>query len=546
MPPPGPSKPLIDAHCHVFNASDLPVTRFVRVVFLSVHPKLSTSTLDIKDPDALDGLIALFTFILGRTGAPSAEAEIKVLNKTQAKKLANSRSAENQDLVIDAAASFLSQSQVGVADDISPKAFAAVRRALRTSAGIMSAPVSDEPLPHDQAKEIAKAAYKSKFDLGRYLRWFTLFSHYRHELSAQLSDDHRALGFDAQLLCPATIDYDHWLREDVTKSPLPKQIEVMGALARRKDGPAVHGYVAYDPLRRVYFKLGKFKDYDPLEVVRTAVRDHGFVGVKLYPPMGFRATGNSSDPCQNYPDAVVQELFANEPQSPATVNCKPRPHPGALRISSMLDQAMQDLFAVCVKEDAAILAHANDSNGANDGFSHRADPAFWIDAFRAYPALRVCLAHFGHFDATSSGAPEGSKPPDSCWEWELGRFFKANPGANVYADCSYFTGTDVKEDVELAARLRSWVLQFDPDCKHLVFGTDWTMTGLDSGYGRYTQNVYEFFKQACGFDEAQMARLMWGNAAKLLGVRRGDTPRVRLEAFYLKHGVPLTKLPAFV
>ena len=521
------------------------MTRFVRVVVLGLHPKLSISTLDIRDPDAVDGLIGLLTGILGRAGAPTAEEEIKVLNKAKAKLAANTRSTENEELVIDAAASFLSQNQYGVASDVSPAARAAVRQALRASAGIMSAPVADEPLSQEEARRIARTAYKSKFDLGIYLRWFALFTRYRHELVAQLSNDHHALGFQAQLLCPATIDYDHWLREDVTISPLPKQVEVMGALARRRDGPAVHGYVAYDPLRRVYYKLGKFSGYDPLELVRTAIRDHGFLGVKLYPPMGFKATGNAKDPCQNYPLAIVQDLFDNEPQNSATAACKHRPHPGALRISKLLDQAMDDLFNLCEQEDAAILAHANDSNGANDGFSQRADPAFWMDVFRQHPKLRVCLAHFGHFDAVSNGAPMGTQPPGTSWEWELGRFLKTNPNANVYADCSYFTGTDPKVDLVLAARVKAWVQEFDPACTHLVFGTDWTMAGLEGSYERYTRNVSEFFSQACGFNEAQLNRLMQGNAAKFLGVRKGDGPRDRINAFYVRHGVPPGKLPAF-
>ena len=82
---------------------------------------------------------------------------------------------------------------------------------------------------------------------------------------------------------------------------------------------------------------------------------------------------------------------------------------------------MADLFALCVKEDAAILAHANDSNGANEDFGRRADPGYWIDVFRKHPTLRVCLAHFGHFDTTSHDAPAGAKPPDASWEWALGR-----------------------------------------------------------------------------------------------------------------------------
>ena len=90
---------------------------------------------------------------------------------------------------------------------------------------------------------------------------------------------------------------------------LAQQTLVMARIARRKidDGPRVHGFIGFDPLRKALYDRGKHKadESDPLAIVRTAIEVNevpadgsatasgGFIGVKLYPPMGFQASGNA-------------------------------------------------------------------------------------------------------------------------------------------------------------------------------------------------------------------------------------------------------------
>ena len=549
-PPPGPVatpiSPLVDVHCHLFNGSDLPTVRFIKVVVLHNYPSQGVQTLDIRDPDALDGLIALLTAIVGRTRAPSASAEIAVL-VGQANRLAlNVDSPENEAAVVEATAAFLSQGEMAVAADISPNAVKTIRSAIFSAAGLQGAAVTDAPLAPPEANAIARRAYKSDVDLGVLLRWFALFTRYRHVLAEQLVTNHTRQGFPPLLLCPAMIDYDRWLGENVDTSPLPAQVDVMGALARRRSGPVVHGYVSYDPLRQAYFTAGKFKDFDPLQLVRRAVRDEGFVGVKLYPPMGYRAIGNEDAFCQLYPKFVLDDFSAGAPADANTVSCVPRPAGGSVQLGRMLDKAMADLFDLCVAEDAAVIAHANHSNESAEGYADRADPAHWIPVFRRWPRLRVCLAHFGHFATASAGAPSGAQLPESSWEWSLGRFLKAAGNPSVFADVSYLTevsGSDPASLTEYANTLRRWLEEFDPECRHLMFGTDWVMLGIDRSYEAYTGRVYRFFAETMKLDRPRLQRLLFGNAGRFLGLREGDGTRDRLLRFYDRHGVPRARLP---
>lgn len=549
-PPPPIRSQLIDVHNHVFNGSDLPTVRFIKIVVLKHYPKQAVKVLDIDDKDVIDQLLALLTFIVGRTRAPTAFAETRVLDLEEAKLALNESGAENEAAVISAIAEFSVDRGLAVDSQafVNQAGFRKLRRAVLTAAGESGQGVSDAPLSKTQTEEIARKAYRSKFDLGLLLRWFGLFTRYRHVLAEQLTRDHRAQGFDTVLSCPALIDYDHWLGERVDRSPLPAQVAVMGRLARRKSGPVVHGYVGFDPLRQVASEAGIFKSYEPLALVRRAIREEGFVGVKLYSPMGFRPMGNS-DPCQTYPDIdSVNAILGTPGTDSQTQDCKPRPADGSRQLGERLDRAMARLFDTCVAEGASILAHTNDSNGAAQDFSKRADPAYWIPVLEKWPTLRVGLAHFGSFTARSVGSAAGANLPEASWEWTVGRYMKQRPNAPVYYDISYLVemvGLAQPDYDRYTETLRAWVREFDPDCRHLMFGTDWTMLGLDPSYEGYTARVYDFFEKAVGFDKPRMDRLFWGNAAAFLDLQDTGVARARLLKFYARNGLPESRLPRF-
>jgi len=554
--PDGTRPRLIDVHSHVFNASDLPSERFIRVVFLEHYPKQAVSVMNIDDPDGMDQLMHLFTFLVGRTGAPSAFQEMKVLEAGSAEKKYALR-LENDREMIRGIADYIKPG-AAVADDGAPVRKDKILRALDRAAGPGGVAVAggDE----DDAR-LAKAqnAFRS-LDLGTILRWFGLFTRYRYSLAEQLASDHENQKFPVDMLCPALVDYDNWLGQhldapDQTQvkgaSSLVDQVGLMGRIARRKTGPVVHGYVPFDPLRQAAWDAGVYKAFDPLSLVRKALREDGFIGVKLYPPMGFRAMGNA-DKCQSYSQEkseTIKKLLALGPPDPSVADCKPpRPVPESPALGSRLDAAMTRLFDTVVAENGVIMAHTNYSNGANDGFSHRADPAYWLPVFKKWPTLHISLAHFGSFDAQSVAAPPGALNEEASWEWTLGRYLRDNPNAPVYADISYLVeivGKPGSAQADYDRVVKAWVRQFDPDCRHLMFGTDWMMLGIDPAYAGYTERVYSYFSSIFNGDAAKLGRLFSGNAAAFLGLRTNDAVRARLLKFYDKYGMPRSRLPEF-
>lgn len=554
--PDGTRPRLIDVHSHVFNASDLPSERFIRIVFLKHYPKQAISVMNIDDPDGMDQLLHLFTFLVGRTGAPSAFQEMKALEAGSAQKKYLLGSENDKEMILGIAD--YTKPGAAVADDGGPVRKNKILRALDLAAGPGAVAVAGGD---EDERRLAKAqnAFRS-VDLGTILRWFGLFTRYRHSLAEQLASDHESQKFPVAMLCPALVDYDHWLGQhldapDQTRvkgsSSLVDQVGVMGRIARRKTGPVVHSYVPFDPLRQAAWDAGVYKAFDPLSLVKKALREDGFIGVKLYPPMGFRAIGNA-DKCQRYSEEkseTIKRLLALGPPDPTVVDCKsPYPVPGSPALGRRLDAAMTRLFDTVVAENGVIMAHTNDSNGANDGFSHRADPAYWLPVFKKWPTLHVSLAHFGSFDAQSVGAPPSAQKEEASWEWTLGRYIRDNPDAPVYADISYLVeivGKSAAAQADYKRVVKEWFRQFDPDCRHLMFGTDWMMLGVDPAYVGYTERVYSFFSSIFNGNAAKLERLFSGNAAAFLGLRTNDSVRARLLKFYDRYGVPKNRLPEF-
>ncbi|AIC29523.1 amidohydrolase 2 protein (plasmid) [Rhizobium etli bv. mimosae str. IE4771] len=526
---------MVDAHCHVFNASDLPTTRFLRQVVFEDFPTQSAARiLAVRDPDVTDEFIALLLKLLGTGSAPTADEEIAFLD--------TGRNAKAASLTVDKARAAAVEDTSQHLLELDRKRRRIVTMAAPGDLATRSSPSEEkflnymlgdpiktlranEPLTIGEARGASQRAFLRQDPVGRYLNWFSLFRLYRHALVDRLVADSKAQGFNPVLLTPALVDYDEWLYEDVDSSPLPRQMVVMDRISQRmakaKSGPVVHGYMGFDPLREVAFRKGKSR-VSSLATAHSALMKHGLLGIKLYPPMGFRPTGNQPP----YPERTVKSLGFDP--------------------SEELDAALRDLYKLCVDVDAPILAHGYSSNGSGPDYAKRGDPAYWIPVFKEFPKLRVCIAHFGRFSARSAGR-EGMPLPDGSWEWRLGEFIKENPGRNVVADISYFSevlSAGSKERDFLAKSFNKWLEKFDSGCDHIVYGSDWIMLGKEAGYSHYIESVNAFLRTDCGLSDDICDKIFRRNALRFLPLERGSMGRERLLAYYRTNGLDESRLPS--
>ncbi|SEF15072.1 Amidohydrolase [Rhizobiales bacterium GAS191] len=322
------------------------------------------------------------------------------------------------------------------------------------------------------------------------------------------------------------VDYD-WPIGDgkPTITPISDQIRVMEQVMVLTGG-RLHCFAPFDPMKEVAFQLG-VTDVSPLNLVKDAIANRGFVGVKLYPPMGFAPIGN---------DRVQQAL-------PGFWN-KPWMRPELLRpdLGQRLDAALSSLYDWCLRNNVPLMAHTAPSNGPDATFEDLTDANNWK---QLPPGLRVNFGHFGETDEVENGTTRAKAFADLMTPdpGSLGEIFYADPG--------YFAAS-LTEPVQLTSRLRK--LFRDTSRKgtaalanRLMYGTDWEMIVMEGAESdQYLSRFEQIFANldadiALGAEGPLSNRFFGVNAANYLGLRKeGAAPsnRARLEAFYGRHQVP--------
>lgn len=523
------ARPVIDVHCHVFNGKDIPCRAFIRIVVFENFPEL----VDIGARGFFEGI--------GDRAKLGAANTIVAMIEASAPSVPDER-----DCVVNDRCSWIwpsfgglpgrdaGASQQNLDDQL-------VQDYLRLKSGqprekffkgdewkdeienldaFMGTLVETDAISSDAGRSnAAKKLAKSDFELGPLLSWGKLLTSYRRDIIARYLETYDQSPFNILLLTPAMVDFNAWLPGADTVEPLAEQVDLMSLLSQKQTTARMHGYCPFDPLRHVHAKAAGNKT-TPLALCQRAVKEAGFLGVKLYPPMGFRASDNAS--AGKFPKFV-----------------KPAPTFGR-----DLDTALYELYTWCEAEGVPILAHASDSQGANHNFGERADPIFWRKPLADFPALRLCLAHFGNF----AEVPGAGKDITKTWEWVCGGIVRDGKTPNFYVDLSYFgalVGKDDKAAVKTARDgLKRWIAEFDPACQRLLYGTDWSMIAKE-GRNEYYLLAMDSFLRSVGLTEAQLDNIYFKNAVRFFGLDLGGKARARLESYYAANNLFLGHLKKF-
>jgi len=448
--------PCVDVHCHAFCSADLPIVGFVahQIPGLTEISRFLTRWPEIVARAVLRAVATLPNAI-----APTGEAELASL------------------------------------------------RALAARPGPPVAPIP--PLPPGAVDELlASAAKVLPFALGeaqrqvitRTLETLYVAAHPRAAIAATLAHTFPAVS----LFTPSLVDYDAW-SDDHPPTPLWQQVLIQEQIARlsvagrvgRPDA-RIHPFVAYDPRRQAEggADAAQAPGTEPhagstaIELVRYAVLSAGFLGVKLYPPVGFAPFDN------------------------------PTLQPG-LPLAAALDRALGLLYKFCESSEVPILTHTSASNEYGFGIRRLVSPARWAPVLQRFPALRLDLGHFG-----------GEVP---AWTDEAVGLIESYP--NVYADLA---NSPLVYDDAYADRLRALLpglLARHPRLKRrLMYGSDWWLSALDPFAERALDRFQAVLSPVLTADDR--ADLMGRNALRFLGFldeqnapRPGAAAR-RLRAFY--------------
>lgn len=187
------------------------------------------------------------------------------------------------------------------------------------------------------------------------------------------------------------------------------------------------------PGRIIPFVAVNTRREDYYEVMRKAIEDYGFAGIKLYPSLG----------------------------------------------SPVDSDEMKKVYRYCVEHELPILMHCNQGGFYEKPETQKlCDPAIWEETILPeFPDLRICFAHAGGLDQGML-TPQG--PKEGQWAYTLERLIKNPDYGHVYLDLSFHAdqmGSDEKEKNYLKWLRR--LLNDDQSKKRVLFGTDYWLLRMN-------------------------------------------------------------------
>ncbi|HSJ62646.1 MAG TPA: amidohydrolase family protein [Gemmatimonadaceae bacterium] len=224
------------------------------------------------------------------------------------------------------------------------------------------------------------------------------------------------------------------LMMDITSEQEPErdrrnfELQLRGTMEAAVQRPGrIFPFVAINPRRSAY-----------LDILRRAVEEMGFCGVKLYPSLGYAVDTS----------------------------------------------AMRKVYDYCIREDIPLLVHCTDGGFYRDaGAIANSDPDKWYPVLDDYPELRLCFGHCGGWRGLVGGGPPA---PDS-WAEEVVGYIRSFP--NVCADLSYHVDMMAGGALETDYFATLHALLADPTVAgRILFGTDAWLVRLnitDAHYWKY-------------------------------------------------------------
>lgn len=486
---------MIDSHCHVFNGTDLQVAQFIKLNASLVFDQ----TLKNLAGDLLQDL----TWALAPTGCEEYK-ELGELARCSNAPLMSQRVEAHRENAFRNAQSALKKTSVYRqynTSEAKSRRSAAIpatdkrTRYLDTLGTLLDAKGSADYRQKVQALQQQIDARKSaispdiqlsnlyvaglfKFILQGFNYRFVSVLDYLKTYNPAAGGTGRSV----DLMVANLVDYDWPLAGGCgTRTSLRDQLDVMERISVFTRGQ-VHAMVPFDPMRQVALKAGIKPD--PAEhcqysdtasdlsfsEITAAVENRGFLGIKLYLPMGFLPTGNGG---------VTPETW-DQPWLPTWMKL-PVYYPSDKLTKSFgerMDEELDNLYQWAYTNQVPITAHAEASQGPSVAFDQDAVSTQWAQVLGKFTDLRINFGHTGDISSDQS-AVGCAIPADS--QTLIGLFGTGKGVADdfAYGDLSYAEGVLTNQQ-ELRCRLLRLFEKPTQTGKantydRLMYGTDWLM-----------------------------------------------------------------------
>lgn len=294
------------------------------------------------------------------------------------------------------------------------------------------------------------------------------------------------------------VDFDYWLGNSRPKSGRGDQIR-LHALLSRLSGGYMLPLVAYNPWSDIV------RNDESFDYVVDAIDKFGFVGIKIYPPMGYYPYGNDELPVLS---------------------------PGDRPDSKLLDKKLARMFKWAAERGVPVMAHTNESMGRDDDSDEYGGPRGWGKLFEAaqdgnWPSPTINAAHFGG-DAPKEGHPEQN------WPQQFGELMKAPKGDRLFGDLGYWSALRQcpakgapDSDCTIAKTRIQAAIKADPKVvDRVMYGTDWLMLSKETKWANYAGELASNLEGTLPLD-----KVMYQNALNCFGLGYGQKHRERVVKF---------------
>jgi predicted TIM-barrel fold metal-dependent hydrolase len=507
-----PTAPLtIDTHAHVYSGSDFQIAPFFRHI--------------VAQGDHDMGVLAEVLEAIDWNIVPTAKSEMSVLNQV-ADALRYCSSSFSHDRLI----ASLKEAAYRTGVDQLSQGLSKVQAARRPfGAEFASERVANRirtlPRNYRDFRSLVWIRRKTSRDTrldGAFAFVLRNFQHRYVNVVDYLAELSRGRKRKVDLIVAHLVDYDFPLAEGKpTSTSLADQVDIMREISILTRG-RVHCFAPFDPIKEVAFRLGKAPE-SPLALVKRAVTQSGFIGVKLYPPMGFAPLDNVRHDVSWWSGSLIPKALL------------------VTQFPELLDSALRDLYGWCLEEDVPIMSHAAPSHSPSEKFKKLTNPSYWGVVFRAenFPDLSVDFGYLGDCEPAANKGQRAKKFAKLMTE--------SAGGSRAYADSACFseaiTSPPALKDI-LAHLYRSTARASAPLAQRLMYGTDWAMITLEGQASeRYLDRFNEIFEAldedgSLGTNGSPSDNFFGWNAVNYLGLMPDRGNRTRLNSFYRGSGVP--------
>ena len=369
-------------------------------------------------------------------------------------------------------------------------------------------------------KFILKIVYTT---MGKqYRKWVDTLSKEVKSITCEMVETFQKDKID--LYVPLMIDFEYWFK-NTPDNPIKQQIENIHEEIVLSYKGMIHPFVPFDPARELAFRKHMLNpDRKPelhgsLQLVKDAIENKGFIGVKLYNAMGYKPFNN------------------------ATVEDKRRERIGLHRKRGYhifkgeeYDKVLSELYDYCIENEVPITTHCGMygiESYSNASFDF-GQAVFWYEVLsqEKYKNLHLNLAHFGWCQEHRYHGRKGWVK-DIC---EMLIEYKY-----LFTDVSHhrvLSGRDRKKFKEDYRDMRCDFSDHWLDIKKkILFGIDWHVIKRVRNFKKFKDKYVRMLRHKNLFTEDEIDNFLGGNALNFLGLLPGGKNRLRLEKFYKDNNI---------